>query len=98
MVAYPLLPLWHPRGKKNFFAAGPKPRLRQQARAPDWGPMETLGLIAGNGRFPFLVLDAARSLGTKCAMLHGITRYACADFWPFEHSIHGTQNCWCRTE
>ncbi len=23
----------------------------------------TLGLIAGNGRFPFLVLDAARSLG-----------------------------------
>jgi DUF1009 family protein len=25
--------------------------------------MSTLGLIAGNGRFPFLVLDAARSLG-----------------------------------
>ena len=25
--------------------------------------MSRLGLIAGNGRFPFLVLDAARSLG-----------------------------------
>ena len=25
--------------------------------------MSRIGLIAGNGRFPFLVLDAARSLG-----------------------------------
>ena len=63
MVAYPLLPLWHPRGKTNFFAAGPKPRLRQQARAPDWGPMETLGLIAGNGIYPRTVAAAARRAG-----------------------------------
>ena len=32
-----------------------------------------LGLIAGNGRFPFLVLDAARSLG------HDVTVVALKD-------------------
>lgn len=29
------------------------------------GPAATLGLIAGNGRFPFLLLDAARAQGVK---------------------------------
>ncbi|MGB7137305.1 MAG: LpxI family protein, partial [Acidobacteriaceae bacterium] len=27
--------------------------------------MDKLGLIAGNGRFPFLLLDAARAHGTE---------------------------------
>jgi hypothetical protein len=31
----------------------------------DTTPGSTLGLIAGNGRFPFLVLDAARALGLR---------------------------------
>src|SRR5262245_46747557 len=34
----------------------------QDGRSGARGAMK-LGLIAGNGRFPFLVLDAARSLG-----------------------------------
>ena len=37
---------------------------RTNASAPTWFlPMTRLGLIAGNGKFPFLVLDAARAQG-----------------------------------
>lgn len=35
---------------------------------PD-GPESRLGLIAGNGRFPFLVLDAARALGREVTIV-----------------------------
>jgi len=39
--------------------------------------MARIGLIAGNGRFPFLVLDAARRLG------HDVTIVAIKDeAWP----------------
>jgi len=39
--------------------------------------MSRIGLIAGNGRFPFLVLDAARRLG------HDVTIVAIKDeAWP----------------
>ena len=31
--------------------------------------MSKLGLIAGNGRFPFLVLDAARSAGHEVTVI-----------------------------
>ena len=37
-------------------------RLGRRPRAPTWGVMR-LGLIAGNGRFPFLALEGARRLG-----------------------------------
>ena len=30
---------------------------------------QKLGIIAGNGRFPFLVLDAARSLGRDVVVI-----------------------------
>ncbi len=37
---------------------------RTNASAPTWVlPMTRLGLIAGNGKFPFLVIDAARAQG-----------------------------------
>ncbi len=44
---------------------GPSNRAeRTRASAPTWFlRMTRLGLIAGNGKFPFLVLDAARALG-----------------------------------
>ena len=39
-------------------------KLRSVCPAPTWFlPMTRLGLIAGNGKFPFLVLDAARAQG-----------------------------------
>jgi DUF1009 family protein len=40
------------------------PELVEGAAVPAWVlPMTRLGLIAGNGKFPFLVLDAARAQG-----------------------------------
>ena len=31
--------------------------------------MQSIGLIAGNGRFPFLVLDAARAMGHEVTVI-----------------------------
>ena len=43
---------------------GAKPRHHTGAAVPTWFLLMTrLGLIAGNGKFPFLVLDAARAQG-----------------------------------
>lgn len=38
-------------------------RLPVVYTVPYMPPVEKIGLIAGNGKFPFLVLDAARSQG-----------------------------------
>ena len=53
-----------PRPRRSN-AAGPLAtscRLGRRPRATTWGVMR-LGLIAGNGRFPFLALEGARRLG-----------------------------------
>ena len=57
-----------PRPRRSN-AAGPFAtgcRLGRRPRATTWGPgcrVMQLGLIAGNGRFPFLALEGARRLG-----------------------------------
>ena len=49
-----------PRANAAALCAAGRPR----AAVPTWFlPMTRLGLIAGNGKFPFLVLDAARAQG-----------------------------------
>jgi len=46
----------------------PSPTLSGEWGPGEWGPGEW-GLIAGNGRFPFLVLEAARSQGIEMAVI-----------------------------
>jgi UDP-2,3-diacylglucosamine hydrolase len=55
-------------GRPSARSMAPSAELRSAGRpraaVPPWFlPMTRLGLIAGNGKFPFLVLDAARAQG-----------------------------------
>src|ERR1700675_4314918 len=57
-----------PSGRHGTVQSKPPAELRSAGRtnasAPRWFLLMTrLGLIAGNGKFPFLVLDAARAQG-----------------------------------
>jgi len=63
MVSYPLLPFWHPRGKKNFFPTAPQAPVAAAGGRARLDPMETLGLIVGNGIYPRTVVAAARRAG-----------------------------------
>ena len=52
-----------------------------------------IGLIAGNGRFPFLALDAARSLGHEVTVV-AIRDEADADLEATAHRIPGADLHW----
>ena len=52
-----------------------------------------IGLIAGNGRFPFLALDAARSLGHEVTVL-AIREEADSDIEAAAASVQGTEIHW----
>jgi hypothetical protein len=52
----------------NSNANSPEPILPGGSAPGRWGPGRW-GLIAGNGRFPFLVLEAARSQGIEMAVI-----------------------------
>ena len=47
----------------------PAPRREEDGRRPQKNDRWQIGLIAGNGRFPFLVLDAARAMGHEVVVI-----------------------------